>query len=110
MPQVRRESAEAIRKRVEVERLPEVYRQPPARVQEGRAAMTPVHFTARDFKRLTKAIPLSGMNKSEMMHLHLLIVEAALGRRITPEELQSPRFVASRSQFVAMFTAWQKGN
>jgi hypothetical protein len=69
--------------------------------------MTPVHMSAADFKRLTKHIPPKGMNKGEMMHLHLLLVEAALGRRITPKELGSARFAESRDSFVSLFMGWK---
>jgi predicted metal-dependent peptidase len=70
--------------------------------------MTALHMTAKDFKRLTKQIPLQGMNKSELMTLHLLIVEAVHGR-LTQDELRSARFTESRDKFVNLFMGWKPG-
>jgi hypothetical protein len=69
--------------------------------------MTPLHMTSSDFKRLTKNIPPKGMSKGDLMHLHLLIVEAMLNRRITPEELRSPRFTTSRDEFTKLMSKWK---
>jgi hypothetical protein len=69
--------------------------------------MTAVHMSAKDFKRLERRIVPGGMNKGEMIHLHLLLVEAALGRRIKPEELRSIRFAESREKFVKLFDEWK---
>jgi hypothetical protein len=68
--------------------------------------MTPVPMTARQFRRLTKNIVPKTMGRSELMTLHLLIVEAVHGR-LTPEELRSKRFTESRTNFVNLLLTWQ---
>ena len=66
-------------------------------------------MTDRQFKRLTKNIVPAGMSKSDMMTLHLLIVEAVHGR-LSRDELRSARFTESRDQFVELFQSWKKAN
>jgi hypothetical protein len=68
--------------------------------------MTAVHMTAKDFKRLERRIVPGGMNKSELMTLHLLIVEAVHGR-LEQDELRSIRFTESREKFVKLFDEWK---
>jgi hypothetical protein len=69
--------------------------------------MTPVPMTARQFRRLTKNIVPRMAGRSELMTLHLLIVEAVHGR-LTPEELRSARFTESRTDFVNLLLKWQE--
>ena len=48
--------------------------------------MNALNMTAREFKRLTRQIVPNRMSKSDLMLLHLHMVEAMLDRRITPDE------------------------
>jgi len=68
--------------------------------------MSAVKMTAVQFRRLTKNIVPSGMGKSELMMLHLLIVEAVHGR-LTPDELRSTRFSESRDKFTKLMLEWK---
>ncbi len=63
-------------------------------------------MTDRQFKRLTKNIVPKGVTKSDLMTLHLQIVEAVHGR-LTQEELWSKRFTDSRDQFVKLMIEWK---
>ena len=64
-------------------------------------------MSARDFKRLTRQIVPNRMSKSDLMLLHLHMVEAMLDRRITPDELRSARFTQSRDNFVKLLMDWK---
>lgn len=68
--------------------------------------MTTLHMSAREFKRLRRNVVPAGMNKGELMTLHLLIVEAQHGK-LSQEELRSARFTESRDKFVSQFMGWK---
>jgi hypothetical protein len=69
---------------------------------------TPIRMTAAQFRRLAKNMVPKTVGKSDLMTLHLWIVEAVHGR-LTQDELRSARFTESRDKFVNLFMGWKPG-
>ncbi|RPJ29472.1 MAG: hypothetical protein EHM33_01080 [Chloroflexi bacterium] len=71
----------------------------------------PLKVTSRQFKKYKQNLnggqadpkkpPSKAKRKSELMTRHLLEIERAIGGRITPAELRSALFQASRDVYVA---------
>jgi hypothetical protein len=70
--------------------------------------VTSLRMTAAQFRRLSKNIVPKTVGKSDLMTLHLWIVEAVHGK-LTQDELRSAQFAQSRKSFVKLFDEWKKG-